>query len=208
MKKIILSLVFIMVVVITNAQQVYNSSGGKYYKKTSTDKNFWDRDNILVGGDFRFTGGSGFLSLGVAPMFGYKLMKNLFAGVQLGYNYDKLKIDPNYLPAGSTTNTFNFNAYTTGLWMRYLILQSIYLQAGVEYNFFDTYVPDDITGLYHKITLQSPSVPVGIGFRQPVNNRISLNTTLLYDILNDPQSYYQFKGNGGIDFRIGVLVGF
>lgn len=206
MKKIIGCLLCILLMHSSYAQQVYNSTGKKYYKQKSNNKGF-DRDRLVLGGDFRFFAGTGYVSAGLSPMVGYQIIKNVFAGAKIGYNYDRLKVDPYYLPAGATNNVFNFNAFSSGLWLRYLFLQSIYVHAEIEYNVYDTYLTDN-SGLYYKTLFHAPSAMLGIGFRQPVSNRTTINSTILYDMLNDPKSYYSINGNGGFDFRLGILVGF
>lgn len=202
MKRLIFALVLCLFAGTTQAQNVYNSSGRKVARKPTKDSGF-DRDKLVVGGDFRFSFGSG-VSLGIAPMFGYSLAKNLTAGVRVGYGYDRIKIDYNSLPAGATTNVFSTNAYSGSVWARYLFWESIYVHSELEYNIFDAYYQDDFTGLYEKKSINSPSILLGLGFRQPVSDRTSFNMTVLYDVLNDPYSFYQ----GGLDIRFGFLVGF
>lgn len=194
-----------------NAQEIYNSSGRKVPKKPEKEKGF-NRDLLVVGGDFRFTAGTGFLSAGVAPMLGYQVFNNFFGGVKLGYSYDRVRVSPNALPAGSSNNVLNFSAISPSVWARYLILESFYLHAELEYNFFNSYVWEldqtNFTEVLVNKRIESPSVMVGIGFRQPISDRTSLNTTFLYDVLGRTNSYYELMGKGGIDFRIGILVGF
>lgn len=188
------------------AQNIYNSSGRKVAKKP-VKKTGFDRDKLVLGGDFRFSVGQG-VSVGVAPMAGYKLAEGLFAGVKLGYSYDRFKVDRNYLPMGAESNVLSYNTYSGGLWSRFLMWESIFIHAEFEYNIFDNYYQDGLTGLLEKEKIKSPSVLVGIGFKQPISDRTSFTTTILYDVLNDRNSYYTISGKGGFDIRIGLLVGF
>ncbi|HTN17327.1 MAG TPA: hypothetical protein VL092_06590 [Chitinophagaceae bacterium] len=206
MRNILLTLMVCLLATTSEAQNIYNSSGRKTAKKTSAKKGF-DRDKLVLGGDFRLGIGQQ-ISVGIAPIVGYKLVDNFYAGVRLGYSYDRFKIDYSYLPASATTNVFSFNSYSGGVWARYLFWQTIYVHTEFEYNIFDTYYPNDITGLYEKKSIKSPSVLLGVGLRQPISDRASFNATILYDVLNDPYSYYNVTGKGGFDFRIGLLVGF
>lgn len=205
MKKIFVALLLCATSLSVAAQTIYNSSGRKVAKKPTTPSGF-NIDQLVLGGDFRFTLGQQ-LSVGVAPMLGYKLMDKFVVGARLGYSFDRMKIDYSQLPVSATTNVFTYNTFSGGLWARYLLFESVYIHTALEYNFFQDYQYDSNYQLV-KTGIQSPSVLVGIGFRQPVSDRVSFNTTILYDVLNDPNSYYYYFGSGGIDYRLGILVGF
>lgn len=193
--------------IVSQAQTTYNSSGRKVAKKPVKQKGF-DRDKLVLGGDFRFNGGNGYLSAGLAPTVGYKFFNNFFAGVKIGYSYDRYRVDPNSLPMGAETNLLTYNTFSGGVWARYLLWESIYVHTEYEYNIFDNYFINDNTGLLEKKRIEAPSALLGLGFRQPISDRVSFNATILYDVLNDPNSYYSLSGKGGFDFRIGILVGF
>jgi hypothetical protein len=207
MKKIFFLLCLFCSVAVAQAQNTYNSSGRTVAKKPVKQKGF-DRDNLVLGGDFRFNGGTGYLSAGLAPTIGYKLFTDFYAGVKIGYSYDRYRVDPSLLPAGSESNLLTYNTFSGGIWARYLFMESIFVHTEFEYNIFDNYFFNDLTGLLEKKKVESPSALLGVGFRQPVSDRISFNSTILFDILNDPNSYYTLSGKGGFDYRIGVLIGF
>lgn len=207
MKKIFFLLCLFCSVAGVQAQNTYNSSGRKVAKKPVKQKGF-DRDKLVLGGDFRFNGGSGYLSAGLAPVVGYKVFNNFYAGVKIGYSYDRYRVDPNSLPMGSETNLLTYNTFSGGIWARYLIWENIFVHTEFEYNIFDNYFIDDISGLLVKKRIEAPSALLGLGFRQPVSDRLSFNATILYDLLNDPNSYYTLSGKGGFDFRLGILIGF
>lgn len=208
MKKWILSLCILCISIASMAQQVYNSSGKTTRSKPSDTKSskLFDRDNLVLGGDFRLFFGQN-MSLGVAPMLGYKLFDNFSAGVRIGYNFDRIKYDPSQLPVSASTNVFKFNSYVGGIWARYLFYQSIYAHVEGAFNVYEDYYFDDINGDFKKVTYNAPAVLVGVGFTQPISDRASFNTTILYDVLHDPLSYYHYLG-GGFDFRFGFLIGF
>ncbi len=207
MKKIIFLLFVCLASFSGQAQEIYNSSGRKVAKKPAKKTGF-DRDKLVLGGDLRFSGGNGFISVGVAPVIGYKLMERLYGGVKLGYSYDRYKVDRAYLPMGTESNILSYNTYSGGLWGRFLLWESIYIHSELEYNIFDNYFQDDLTGLLYKKKVESPSLLIGAGLRQPITDRLSLNLSFLFDVLNDPNSYYKVSGKGGLDIRMGVLIGF
>ncbi|MDI9320388.1 MAG: hypothetical protein QM530_07945 [Phycisphaerales bacterium] len=204
MKKILLLLLLSISVLSISAQKVYNSSGRKVYHKPVKQKGF-NRDDLVLGGDFRFSLGQQ-LSLGIAPMAGYKLADNFYVGLRLGYDYNRVKLTQ--LPAYAQTNVFNFHCFSGSVWTRYLIMESIFIHTEFQYNVYNTYYLDDVASRIGTKYLSAPSVLVGLSFRQPISDRTSFNTTILYDVLNDPNSYYTQLLGSQLDFRLGFLVGF
>lgn len=207
MKKLIALIILCFSVYSSDAQVIYNSTGRKVAKKPAKKSGF-DRDKLVLGGDFRLAFGQG-VNLGVAPMVGYKLANNFYAGIRVGYSFYRFKQQFNgLLPNGESYYVFRDHTLSAGLWARYIVWQGIYIHAEGEYNSFRTW---DGTWDYDRNTLRnqkilSPSVLAGIGFKQPISDRTSFNTTILFDVLNDPNSYY--SGVGGVDLRFGILVGF
>lgn len=206
MKKIFLLLFLSLSVLSLSAQKVYNSSGRKVPRKPVKQTGF-NIDDLVLGGDFRFSLGQQ-LSLGLAPMVGYKFTDDFCIGLRFGYDYNRIKIDPRQLPAYAQTNVFNFHCFSGSVWGRYLIMESIFVHTEFQYNIYNTFYADDVASKIGTKYWSAPSVMVGLGFRQPISDRTSFNTTILYDVLNDPNSYYTQLLGSAIDFRFGVLVGF
>jgi hypothetical protein len=206
MKKIFFGLFICLFAINANAQNTYNSSG-RLIPRKQEKKQGYDPDKLVIGGDFRFGLGTQ-LSLGVAPIIGYKLKENLYAGVRLGFNYNRVKYDYNQLPSYATKNVYNYNCYSGSLWARYLIMQSLYIHAEFQYNIYNDFYANDVAAKIETKYTTSPSALIGIGFRQPISDRASFNTTILYDVLNDPYSYYSYFMGNSLDFRFGILVGF
>lgn len=196
-----------MLVLNSGAQNIYNSSGRSNARKPAKKSGF-NTDKLVLGGDFRFSFGQG-LSVGVAPMVGYQLVDNFFMGVRLGYSYSMFRENFNgILPNGKSTFNFNSNDYSGSIWARYLVFQSFYIHVEAEFNSYKAWYGnwDYDKNKFYSERLTAPSVLVGVGFRQPITDRVSLNTTILYDVLQDPYSYY--LNRGGFDYRFGILVGF
>jgi hypothetical protein len=207
--KNILSIILICFLINTvNAQNIYNSSGRKVAKKP-TKKSGFDIDKLVVGGDFRLSAGQG-VNLGIAPMLGYKIFDNFYGGVRIGLNYSSFIARFNgTLPNGTNRFAFKSTDYSGSIWMRYVFLQNFYAHLEAEFNSYKAWsdqVWDYDKNEFYNERLSAPSILVGVGMRQPINDRVSLNATILYDLLQDPLSYYYLRG--GIDYRIGVLVGF
>lgn len=205
MKKAIIALFLCVVALSVSAQQIYNSSGRKTPKKPAK-KSLFSSDNLIIGGDVRLSFGGG-LNLGLAPIVGLKFNDVLSAGVRLGYGYSRYQADRNQLPAGINSNLVTANSYCGGVWGRITFLENYFVHLEPQYVFYDQPYID-----YNKIEIakkkmQSSSMFIGGGIRQPVSDRASVNLTILYDILSTNENNYYYQMNG-IDFRIGFLVGF
>ena len=124
MKKSLLIICSLLLVLNSGAQNIYNSSGRSNARKPAKKSGF-NTDKLVLGGDFRLPSiFNGSLSVGLSPMVGYQIVDNLFVGATFGYSFDRFKVDYASLPASATTNVFNYNSFSGGLWVRYLFLQS------------------------------------------------------------------------------------
>ncbi|MGC4057342.1 MAG: hypothetical protein QM743_04370 [Chitinophagaceae bacterium] len=204
MKKTVFALLLCLIAASVSAQQIYNSSGRKVARKPAKKTGF-DVGNLVVGGDIRLGIGSG-VSLGLAPIAGYKFNDIFSAGLRVGYGYDRIKYDFNYLPSGATTNIFSTNSYCAGIWGRVSFLQNFFVHVEGQYNFYQRYYIDGLTSEILKENVSAPSLLLGLGIKQPISDRVSFNITGVYDVLGDPNSYYSQMN--GIEIRMGVLVGF
>jgi methyl coenzyme M reductase gamma subunit len=78
---------------------------------------------------------------------------------------------------------------------------------GNHFDLYDgSYDLDQATGKvkYLKKQVTAPSILVGLGIKQPISDRTSFVSTVVYDVLQDPNSFYQNQ----IDIRFGLMVGF
>jgi hypothetical protein len=111
---------------------------------------------------------------------------------------------------------------SASVWARYLILPKLFVQAGYEHNFlsfqnyrFDQSGSGEIEG--YKEKHNAPSVLVGIGYRMPVGENVSLYLMGMVDVLQFfPDApfyspYYYNKDNGFLSAiypSIGFTIGF
>ena len=192
------------------AQDVYNSSGRASYNKKQHEKKGFDADKLILGGDIRLSIGQ-YLSVGLAPIAGYRITDNFSAGVKVGYNFRRQKEYFQNPFTGMDDNfVFKSNIYCASVWTRYIVYQNFFVHLEAEANSYDlydgTYNVDPGSGkiTYLKKNVVAPSVLVGICIKQPISDRTSFVSTIVYDVLNDPNSFYQNQ----IDIRFGLLVGF
>lgn len=209
MKGILMAWVLCFAFVAAEAQHVYNSSGRSSYRKQNKDKGF-NIDDLILGGDVRLTIGQ-YMSLGLAPIVGYKVTDNFSAGVKIGYNFrrEKYYFD-NPFTQKEDNVVFRQDIFSASLWTRYIIFQNFFLHLEAEANHYDmydgSYDLNQSTGqiTYLKKKVMAPSILVGLGIKQPISDRTSFVSTIVYDVLQDPYSFYQRQ----IDIRFGLLVGF
>jgi hypothetical protein len=211
MKKLVAAVVFCVLCVSAQAQNVYNSSGRANARKQASGDGGFDIDRLIVGGSLNLWLGS-ITNVGLAPMVGYRITDNFAAGLKVGYNYYRYKDAYSYQNFQQEVKyyTVTQNIYSAGIWARHILWENIFVHGEVEANIYDYY-----DGTYswnaaytelkfNKKLVTAPSILLGLGFKQPLSDRTSFTATILYDVLQDKYSLY---GNQ-IDFRFGVLVGF
>lgn len=204
MKKVLMALMFCVAVVSASAQQIYNSSGRKSARKPAK-KSLWSTDNLIVGGDVRLGFGNG-LNIGLAPIGGIKFNDYLSVGIRIGYAYSRYQADPRQLPAGVTSNLVTASSYCGGVWGRLTLWDNYFMHLEPQYVFWDQ---PYINGNYEIVNkkMQSSSLFVGAGIKQPISDRASINIAFLYDLLSKNENNYYYQMNG-LDIRMGFLIGF
>ncbi len=199
-------LVFVMLLLAgfygATAQEIYNSSGKANYKKKK-EKRGYDADKLVLGGGMNFGMGNGFLRVGVSPIVGYRLQKNFYAGVGMGYQYYKAPYD-------ETHNEY-MNMYYPNIWTRYYVYRNIFVNATYEYDFINYSYPkeDYSTGSLllkqTKASVTNQCLLLGVGLRQSLGGRLSFYGELFYDVMQGQYSPYP-KGFPGM--RFGLATGF
>ena len=240
MKSLLLALCFSLLAISGGAQVIYNSSGqprqdgrDRDQRSQSPKQEGFDLQRIIWGGGVSLGFSSGTNSRGVdqssflaglSPILGYAITDRFSAGVGLGYSYSRVS-NVFYLPNLQTnvyeTHHLNAHFYSPNVWARYLVWNNIFLQAGFEYDIQryglwdldrDINSPTYAQPVRDVITYTSPAILVGPGIRQQLSDRVSLVTQLLFEVLQDENSPYQFQRfpfiNVPFDFRVGVNVGF
>ena len=198
MKKLVFALLLLIGFVGATAQETYNSSGKANYKKKKEKKGY-DPDKLVLGGGMNFGMGNGFLRVGVSPIVGYRLQKNFFAGVGMGYQYYKAPYDDRH-------NEY-MNMFFPNVWARYYVYRNIFLNATYEYDFISVRYPLDRFGNFNetKTNVTNQCLLLGVGLRQPLGGRVSFYGEMFYDVMQGQYSPYP-KGFPGM--RFGLATGF
>lgn len=213
MKNLLFVLLLCLLSTAAGAQEVYNSSGkGKPgYKKTKKITGY-DPDKLIVGGGLNANFGSGYLSLGISPIVGYRLTNRLSAGVGVGYQYYREPDIYTTDPMNPTKNFYNkMNIVYPSLWSRFIVYQNFFVDANFEYdiiNFKGSKLgldpSNNIIVVDNKITVTAPCLLLGVGIKQPLSGRVSFFGEVMYDVLQQKYSPYL----GRPVFRAGIAAGF
>ena len=171
------------------AQQVYTSSGKAVNarKQQKRDKGF-DTDKLIYGGWLSLQFGD-VTNVYVPITVGYKLTDKFAAGIGVGYQYTKYKIED------EKQNTVSLSA-----WARYKITDQIF--AHIEPQMFNV----SYKGYGYSGNLTYNTFLVGGGYKTPISERLSLVIMLLYDILQDVNNPNPNKAN--ITPMMGFNIGF
>jgi hypothetical protein len=204
-KSIVIILLLSLSVTFANAQQVYNSSGKKGYKREHKKKGY-DPDRLIIGGGLNAFFDNGYLELGISPIVGYRLNKFLSAGVGIGYQYFRA---PAYNVLSNDISYKNATVINPNVWTRCTIYRNLYAAGIFEYNLISTKTPPgvepNVTGSStQKDNYGVPCALVGLGLRQPIGGRVAFFGELMYDVIQNQRSPYF----GQTVIRLGIAAGF
>lgn len=163
---------------------------------SATVKKGFDPNKVFVGGSIGLGLGFGSVnsnwSIGGFPQIGYSLTDWFDAGIIFNANYNSQKYDnSNYVEKYTSFN------YGTGAFVRAFPFKSIFVQAQPELN----WIKYKISGTgqpTQKTTVNAASLLLGVGFGQRMVGQSGFFTTLMIDVLSDPNSPYRNFGGGGI----------
>lgn len=203
MKKLLLAVLLLMGVTGAMAQQVYNSSGKANYKKKKHTG--YDPDKLVLGGGINLGIGSGYASLGVSPIAGYRVGKHWFAGVGLGYQYLQMpdKIDQ----YNNILLSFQNIVYPSA-WTRVFVYRNIYAVGIYEYDIINKKSSEMnvFTSEFEPVkqNISNQCLFVGVGTKQSLGGRVSLYMELVYDVIQGKNSPYP---TGSPNIRVGLAIG-
>ncbi len=201
MRNVVVTLLLVLGFSGAMAQEVYTSSGKTNYKKK--EHTGYDPDKLIVGGGMTVGFSTGYTSLGISPIVGYRLTKNFSTGVGLGYLYSK---QPSFRFANASEY---LNLVYPNMWARYFVYRKmIFINTTFEYDFISAKVPTlDNTGALRqaKVSLTNQCLLLGVGLMQPLGGRVGFYGELYYDVLQGQNSPYP---SGAPGMRFGIAAGF
>ncbi len=138
-------------------------------------------DKVKFGGNFGFTTGSRTF-IEVSPVAAYKINEKLLAGVSIDYQYFKIN-----------NTDISTNIWGGSVFGRYYAFRGSFLQIQYENISYR---------LNNNPRINYATYLVGGGFSYPINDKLEINITVLYDLNNNsPNSPY----TSPIRTNIGVL---
>lgn len=181
MKKLILILFAVCTGITGIAQRPSDSTGKQPFK-----------DRLFFGGDIGLSFGT-ITVVGASPFVGYRITDAWSAGLGATYYY-------------FAQNIQGFGRYSTSIYggnvfSRYLITQEVFLHS--EFQLINTEVYRTLSTT--ELSQSRRTIPqwyIGGGYRQRVGGNTFIMLTVLYDVLDDPDSPYSNP-----IFRGGVVVG-
>lgn len=146
-------------------------------------------ERVIFGGGMGLGFGSDQDYVMLSPSIGYLLTKKFMGGVNLTYQYTKIK----YFTPSQT-----FNSFGGGPFLRYMVYRGIFLHAEYEYLNYEYY---DTRRGYNSMNL-------GGGFIQPVGGNAAFYLLALYNVMYDtpaPGEYVPYSSPWVI--RAGISLG-
>lgn len=132
------------------------------------------KDRLVFGGNIGLSFGD-VTYIAAEPVVGYRLLPNLITGIGLRYIYYR-------------NNYYNYSSsiYGGSLFGRYYVVKGIFGEVSLEGNSLQAYDPveQELTRIW------VPSLLVGAGYSTSFGGGAGFYFSILYDLLQDPNSPY------------------
>lgn len=173
------------------------------YNSLNSDKK-WDWANARMGGNFGMSFRNGGLFIDASPTFGYRINKV----VELGAGFKTLYYRQKDVNFDNSNNTFVYTSLTYGplAYGRFTVWDGIFAMAQYEMANKNPYHITSFDQLNDRINVHH--LLVGGGYSTPIGGAGNLNISLLYDVIDDEESIYQFGTFGDFPLLLNVSMGF
>ncbi len=205
MKRISIILVLLLTAWAVQAQESYNSSG-KVHGYRHKKKEGLDPDKVIIGGGLNLGYYNDYANFGISPKLGYRVTDFLGVGVGVGYQYYK------YPDLQINNNIYYSNQHLIypSLWAKCKVYDPFYVAADFEMNYVMLRYSDvgyDVNGMQYvvkkNLTATAPVGLIGVGMKQPVVGRFSVNVEIMYDVIQSEYSPYLKT----LAYRFGIYAG-
>lgn len=207
---IVLSLVFLLLCGQSFAQQEDYGKKKNRGRQTSAEQESygydadnngkkWDWTKARIGGSFAFSIRSGGIFLDASPTFGYQINKYIEVGAGFTNIFQK---------QNNVFNNIDYKAYIFGpiVYARATVWQGIFLMAQYEMTNKPIINITSVEQLDQRINVHH--LLLGGGYSQSLGDVGNLNISLLYDVIDDPNSNYRFGTFGDFPLMLNIGVGF
>ena len=168
------------------------------------EKRGFKQENLFTGGSLSLGFGSRTFTVGVSPVFGYKLADWIDAGLVGNYQYTSFQ---HYYV---TNDKLRQSTYGGGVFTRLYPINFLFAQAQFEHNFLTLkYIPAN-GGSSEKFTTSANSLLVGAGYaegRVPGMSSSFFSLAILFDVSgNENSPYMDSQGKPVPLFRAGLNI--
>ncbi len=177
------------------------------YAKEKRRPSGFDKTKLFVGGGLGGGSIQGGYIFSVTPSVGYQFTDRFHAGFNLGYFYSKQEIpyvDGSY-------EKFKTRVISTSLFARFFPLDVVFIQATPELN-FSTQKYEEYYALANRKTSETyknvvPAILVGGGYAQRLGSNSYMMISIMYDVLQNPNSPYYRQPIFGGGLALGLFGG-
>ncbi len=177
-------------------------------------KSWFDKNKLFVGGGLGAGSfGQGFFAA-ASPMVGYRFTDRLHAGVSLGFNYFRsVENYSNFINGRPEKYIETGMHYNTNIFARYFVLPVAFIQVQPEYNNFKAFrypaIANTSEGTVSPDSYRFgvPSFLVGAGYAQQMGNGSYLMFSIMYDLVQNPNSPYYRQPVFGGGIALGLFGG-
>jgi hypothetical protein len=156
------------------------------------------RPHTFFGGDVYLAFGS-WNSIGASPMIGYTPVRNLYGGVGLTYIYSWGN-DLNFNVNGETKKgSLSSNTFGGRVFLQYYFIPQMFAKTEFQY-----YTVTESGDYGYSREYSVPYLLVGGGYRQQMSRNTYLELSLMFDVMNDANSWYD---SGQPIVGVGIVVG-
>ncbi len=172
------------------------------YNSTNNGKK-WDWSKARIGGNFGISYSTGALFVDLSPTFGYKINKV----VEVGGGFKMLYYRDKYATI-DLVNTFEYKSITYGpmVFGRFTVWDGVFLAA--QYEMANKNPIANVTRDNFDSRINVHHLLIGGGYSQSLGQAGNLNISLLYDVIDDPNSNYQFGTFGSFPLILNISAGF
>lgn len=167
----------------------------------------FDKNRLIFGGGLGGGSLQGGYIFSVTPSIGYMLTDRFHAGVNLGYFYSRQRVPY----ADGSYEQFKNRVFSTALFARYFPLDVVFLQASPELNFartkYEYYyaLTDETTNEINNNVI--PAFLVGGGYAQRLGGNSYMMISVMYDLVQNPNSPYYRQPVFGGGLALGLFGG-
>lgn len=137
-------------------------------------------DRIFIGGNVALSFNNFYFVIGASPIVGYRVTENWSVGVGASYYYYK-------------DNYYNYSTSIYGglLMSRYIVYRGLFVEGNFELNNQDALtIVDPIAQTYTLERAWIPSLLLGGGYSQSIGGNSAFFISILYDVIQNPNSQY------------------